>query len=260
VERRLAIPAGTTRQKVIVALALVLASMPAHAAPKGREAKAAFDRGVTAYQKQDYAAASEALRKSFELESDVETLFAWAQAERQQDHCDQAIVLYEKLLALELPDENRRVIADKLDECKALVAVLAPEPERAPEPTTTLDESAPPAPASDSKEASPRWWKDPIGGALAGVGVVGLGVGGYFLLSARNADADAKNATNYFEAEDLNAKAESRGRNGVIASLVGGGLLAGGIVWYATRTGKRSTTVSGWLAPSGGGVTALRRF
>jgi hypothetical protein len=224
--------------------------------PKSR-AKAAFDRGVAAYQKQDYPAAGEALRKSFELETDVETLFAWAQAERQQDHCDQAIVLYEKLLALELPAENRKAIADKLDECKALVAVLAPEPRQAPEPTTTVNESAVTAPASDSKEASPRWWKDPIGGRSPGRRGRAW-PRRIFLLSARNADADAKNATNYFEAEDLNAKAESRGRNGVIASLVGGGLLVGGIVWYATD-GKRGDRLRlaravGWRR------TALRRF
>ncbi|MEO8701513.1 MAG: hypothetical protein ABI867_15810, partial [Kofleriaceae bacterium] len=122
----------------LVAL-LVIAPSTLVAAPKGKPAKAAFDRGVAAYTRRDWPAAADALAKSYELEPDVETLFAWAQAERQQDHCDKAIELYDKLLDQKLPEANRKVIVTKSDECKAIIAATKPPP--APEPPPT------PAPA-----------------------------------------------------------------------------------------------------------------
>ena len=254
-ERRLAVHARTSRQKVMaVATALLFASAPVHAAPKGADAKLAFDRGVAAYQAKDYPGASAALGKSFALEPDVETLYAWAQAERQQEHCDKAIELYNKILTFDLPDENKQVVRDKLDECKGIIAAQKPvvEPAKPAEPNII----EPPKPAPEGR----TWWKDPIGGGLVVAGVVGLGVGGYFLRSASQADGDAKQSTNYFETERLNDKAESHGRNGVIAGITGGVLLVGGIVWYATRGKQERTALTGWIAPSGGGLAALGRF
>ncbi|MDQ3366993.1 MAG: hypothetical protein M3680_16340, partial [Myxococcota bacterium] len=130
-ERRLAVHARSTRHALTacVAIGALFASAPALAAPRSKGAKAAFDRGVAAYEQSDYAGAARALRQSFDLEPDVETLFAWAQAERQQDRCDNAIALYNKLLAFDLPAENRQVVLTKLDECTAIIAAAAPPAE-----------------------------------------------------------------------------------------------------------------------------------
>ncbi|MEP6859918.1 MAG: hypothetical protein ABJE66_04820 [Deltaproteobacteria bacterium] len=100
---------------------LLLAAAPAAAAPKGRAAKAQFDKGVAAYGKSDFATASLAFGKSYALEVDVETLFAWAQAERKQGHCDKATELYHQLLATKLPAENKAVVQGQLDECKKIL-------------------------------------------------------------------------------------------------------------------------------------------
>jgi hypothetical protein len=100
---------------------LLLAAAPATAAPKGRAAKAQFDKGVAAYGKSDFATASLAFGKSYALEVDVETLFAWAQAERKQGHCDKATELYHQLLATKLPAENKAVVQGQLDECKKIL-------------------------------------------------------------------------------------------------------------------------------------------
>ncbi|MEO8703735.1 MAG: hypothetical protein ABI867_27035, partial [Kofleriaceae bacterium] len=151
-------------------------------------------------------------------------------------------------------------------ECKAIIAATKPPP--APEPPPTPEPAKPnrveepvivakPAPAHGSP-----WWKDPIGDGLVGVGLIALGTGGYFLMSASSASSDAKASTNYFETERLNDKADSQGKKGVIASVVGGALILGGIVRYATRSGgnRETTTVSGWITPDSGGITALGRF
>jgi tetratricopeptide (TPR) repeat protein len=276
-ERRLAVHAGA-RKKVTAWLARgviaagVLAATTATAAPRKRDAKAAFDRGVAAYQKGDFAVAIEALGASFKLEADAETLFAWAQSERQLEHCDKAIELFGKLLELDMPAENRKAVQSKIEECKVIVAAQKPrQPERTPEKTP---EKTPPGPEITPPDPGPKvvvtphgpegrsaWWKDPIGDALVIAGVAGLGVGGYFLYSGHKAEQDSHD--NIADFADLNARAEKHGRNGVIASAVGGVLLVGGIVRYATRGGggkTELTSITGWLAPSGGGLAAFGRF
>ena len=81
-ERRLAVLA---RAAVIAASSLFAST--ASAVPKGTEARAAFDKGVAAYKKADYVGASDALGRSFTLEADADTLYAWAQTERKRSLC-----------------------------------------------------------------------------------------------------------------------------------------------------------------------------
>lgn len=280
---RLAVHAGSPARPKVTAWVATLAALalasPAAAAPKGARAKKEFDRGVTAYQKQNYAAASEALAASFKLEADPETLFAWAQSERQLEHCDKSMELFTKLLDFNLPAENKKVIQEKIDECKALTApkppspveqptapaekpapAKRPEPPAAPGPTEAAGRS--PAERPPAGPTSTPWWKDPIGDVLVVAGVAGLGVGGYFLMSARQAEQDSKQSDTIFK--DKDALAEKNGKIGVIAAGVGGVLIVGGIVRYATRGGgggnQERTALTGWVAPDGGGIAAAGRF
>jgi tetratricopeptide (TPR) repeat protein len=251
----------------VAVLAIALAFAPqAAASPKGAQAKAAFDRGVVAYQKGEFAAAADALGTSFKLEPDVETLFAWAQAERQLENCEKSIELFNKLLGFDLPTENKKVVQGKIDECKAIIAAKQPkDPVPTPAPVKPVED--PPQvvkPLPDDPPTTPGrspWWKDPIGDGLVGLGVVGLGVGGYFLISARQAEQESrKNIDKFQENDDL---AQSRGKIGVISTIAGGVLVVGGIVRYATRGGgggQERRTVTGWLTPDGGGIAAFGRF
>jgi tetratricopeptide (TPR) repeat protein len=262
--RRLTVLAGAPGRQALIALVVVAFAWSSHAlaAPKDPKARAAFDQGIAAYQKQNYAGAAEAFGRSHGLEPDVETLFAWAQSERQQEHCEKAIELYNKLLEAKLPDENKLVVTEKLGECKKIIAAKQP-----PKPDPVPDKPVPDKPVPDKVVPDPKpksggrsRLKDPLGGVLVGFGAIGLGVGGYFLMSGSKANTDAKDADNYVDAEKLTDKAKSHGRIGVISTAVGGALLVGGIVRYATRSKERRTTISGWLAPSSGGVVALARF
>jgi len=149
---------------LMLAAALVSAASPAAAKPKRRDAKLAFDRGVAAYKSNRFVAASAALAKSFELERDVDTLFAWAQSERKLDHCDKAIELYEKLLAFDLPEANREAVDVKLAECRSVAAESPPrvaarvEPRRV-EPARVEPVRAEPArvePRAEPARAEPR--------------------------------------------------------------------------------------------------------
>lgn len=248
-------PMHAVRVRAALVSAIVLAASPVLGAPKSHDARAQFDRGVAAYTKGDYAAAAEALGASFVLESDAETLFAWAQTERKLGHCERAIELYTKLLAMDLPAENKQAIEVQIDECKA---VLAEEQQR--EPAPVVAPAPPPEPAPVAHDDARAWWKDPVGGALVGAGVVGVGLGTVFLVQGRNADADKDRATTYPEYVRLSDRAESRGRLGVIGLAAGGALVAGGIIWYLTRKPAAERTLTTLVLPSGGGVALSGRF
>lgn len=269
-ERRLAIHAGphqpvTTAARQVarrasagVLATLVLASGTTMAAPGGAEARAEFDRGVAAYSSGDYAQAASALGASYALEADEETLFAWAQAERRLDHCDKAVELYTKLLEYDLPEVNKLAIGVQIEECNDILAKRPPATTNPVEPPPPTEAPAPAPPPPAERRA---WWKDPIGGALVGAGAVGLVAGTVLLVQGNSADTDKESATTYDEYRTLADRAESRGRLGVIAMVAGGALVTGGVVWYATRKPRsEERTLSGWIAPSGGGLVLGGRF
>lgn len=288
-ERRLAVHAGgnpqaltQSRRAVWAAIAVLALAGVAEAKPRRRDARAAYDRGVTAYEKGNYIAAAESLGKSFELERDVDTLFAWAQSERQLERCDKAIELYERLLTFKLPPANKSAVAIKLDECRVILAqqrpaeppAIAAEPPRpaetppvpiapapTPSPVAAAPLATPPALPPEQPSSSSAWYKDPIALGLLGTGVAATGVGAALLLSARSLDRDADEADDYPQAVSLSDKAKSRGTVGMITAGAGGALIVGGIVWIVThRNTTERSTITGWVAPTGGGLAVTGGF
>jgi tetratricopeptide (TPR) repeat protein len=255
-ERRLAVHARAYRQALI---ALVVASAPALAAPNGGAAKKQFDKGVKAYTGGDFAAAADAMSKSYELEKDPETLFAWAQAERKLESCDKAIELYNELLVYDLPAENKQVIETQIGECKQILAAKAPPVEPPPKEPEPPPAAAPPVETPPPHESGRAWWKDPVGDGLVLVGIGGLVAGGVKLASAASADSDKSNATSYADFKRFSDKATSDGKVGVIAAGAGGALVVLGVIWYATHR-EHEHTVTGWLGPSGGGLAIAGGF
>jgi hypothetical protein len=274
--------AGTTlmRGSAIWAALVIFGTTTAVAAPKGRAAKTAYERGLSALKKGDHVAASTLFAQSYKLEQNVDTLLMWAQAERQQDKCEVAVELYNKIIDLDIPITRKEVAAAKSDECLAILAKKpkpAPDPKPSPPPIKPMQE---PLPAIDTKaerepaptvtanpfvpperapQAGTPWWKDPLGDTLLVTGVVAVGVGGYFLYSASQAEDRSKARYDHFIEE--RDKAESHGRIGIIASIAGGTLIVGSIVRYATRSsGSESANLTGWMTSDGGGIAALRRF
>ncbi|HEY5922879.1 MAG TPA: hypothetical protein VIV11_14470 [Kofleriaceae bacterium] len=285
-------------KRISMLVALLVTATTAHAAPKGQAARAQFDKGVTAYTKGDYAAAAEALGASFVLEADVETLFAWAQTERKLGHCDRASELYRKLLGMNLPAENKEAIQVQINECKVIIAdqkkaaktapkpdpKVAPKPEPkvapkpdpkvAPKPVEAKPVEPTPVPVQPTPEPAPTevlpvepvqaegrvWWKDPIGGAVVGAGVVGLGLGIVFLVQGSAAESDKATAMSYPEYESLANRAESRGRLGVISLVAGSALIACGVVRYVTLKPSKETQVTTLALPGGGGLALSGRF
>jgi hypothetical protein len=285
--RRLAVLAGPHRQALIALLAM---SAPVLAAPKSRAAKVQFDKGVAAYKKSDFVSASLAFDRSLALEVDLETLFAYAQAERKQGHCAKASELYVKLLAMKMPAENKTVVKDQLDQCKRILAddkaqadavkVEAARAEQA-RAEAARAEPAPPvvAPPEAPEPAAPvhliethaeptpvavthPWYTDPAGDTLVVLGLAGLAAGAALFVSAHSAEAQSKTALDYDHFQALDDKAAARGLYGVIATSAGAALVIGGVIRYATRssTTTESTVLTGWASPTGGGLALTGGF
>jgi hypothetical protein len=261
---------------MFAALAAVASS--ADARPKRKDARVAFDRGVTAYKKGNYPAAVEALAKSFAIEGDVETLFAWAQAERKLERCDNALELYEKLLTFELSAANKEAVNGQVAECKAqLAAEHKAEPPPSEPPVPPVTPATPPTPGGETSplvgsqlpSEPPRpdtpphraWYKNPVVLGLTGSGLIAAGVGGGFLLSAQSADGKIKDAKTYSDFQSLVDTAKSHGQIGLITIGVGGALVVSGVVWaIVTRDSSEQHVMTGWLAPGGGGLALAGWF
>ena len=269
-ERRFAVHARAHRQALVVAAVVLAGSAPAGAAPKTPKAKAAFTAGVKAYQKGNYGTAAKQLERSFALERDVETLFAWAQTERQLDHCDKATELYDKILTFDLPAENKAAVQAKRGECKALLDAMKPPSE--PTPAPVVEPVTPVTPARVQPEpvvvpepqAEGAWWKDPVGLTAIGLGFVGSGIGAYYLVTGNAAHTKMVSFDGNDRAQYLHyqAEADTDGKRGVVATALGGGLIAIGIIWFATHRTHHDegAVVSGWIAPGTSGLALSGRF
>jgi serine/threonine-protein kinase len=132
--------------------------------------------------------------------------------------------------------------------------IPAPVPESAPAPAP---ESAPP-----SDPASTRRW---IGVGVAVAGVVGVGLGTVFGLSAKS-KLDQSNQDNHCDKADtcdptglaLRHDASSAATLSTVMFVVGGVALTGGAVLYFTAP-RPTTTVGLAIAPAPGGGAALLR-
>ncbi len=281
-EHGLALPSGAAcdeeaaplkRAVALFAALAVTASTPTLtlAAPRTKAAKAAFTRGVAAYQRDDWEKAAAALEQSFALEEDVETLYAWAQAVRQLEDCEKASELYRKLLKFELPDENKEVIREKLEECREILHPSFQDPDADPDLGTGRRPGEEVAEETPAPRLTPRrtaWYTDVLGDTLLGAGSLAVLVGGGFLLSGYRADT-ATSAT-YDEFVENNDRAESHGMIGSGALTLGVVLVGAAVIRYATRSGLApakarreggaSASLAPWWSPGAGGLTAMGRF
>src|SRR5262249_46435245 len=158
-----------------------------------------------------------------------------------------AVELYTSLLARDLGAENRREITEDIAACNATRAKQKSQQEP----------SSPPAAAGEPR----AWWKDPVGGVLVGAGLASGIAGTVFLVQAHNAKQDGATAATYTEYVTLYNRAKARGQLGVVTTAAGCTLVIVGAAWYALREQPRTTTtVTGWIDSSGGGVGVAGAF
>lgn len=227
---------------MIAHLLLVATLSPA---PVQRSVEQIADDAEAAFEAKRYAEAAAGFAEAFARQPHPGYLYAQAQAERFGGNCRDAIEHYREFIALSPGEGPTRNAERNIGECEKTLALetkpdpeppspaVAPEPELEP-PPDRVDTPPPPKPRP--------WYRDPWGGTLVGLGVVGLAVGGGLY---GQAVADEKAAAN---ADDVDAyghrieRASTLSRAGIAMFAVGGALTVAGIIRWSVLAARGRET------------------
>jgi tetratricopeptide (TPR) repeat protein len=252
--------------------ALALATAPVEVVSDA-EAKRLVSAAKQAFAAGDYADAAEKLEAAYLIEPVPTLLYPWAQAERSRGNCRTAIDLYRRFIdsdpgetiaaqAAENIERCEEQLAEEVDEDLMVIdedadedivdAVLAE-----PEPLVTSE----PEPTSTPQDDLRPWYRDPVGGALFGAGLVGVGVGLGLYGGASSVAKSVADEDSHQGYADRRRRAGALRTGSVVVVSLGSALLVGAVVRYGLQSRKaKQTELTGWIDGSGGGLSWTGRF
>ncbi len=233
-----------------------VAAAPAEdAGPTDAQARARLAAGMEKFDAGRFEEAKREFQASFERERNPLSLWGLAQATNKVDGCRKSVKLYREFS--EMVDEGSAAYDVALEAIAECADELAREGETVePEPDPDIDEPLPDDPAPPMRP----WHRDPLGGALVGVGAAGVAIGIGLLAAAaveRNNPCDQYDC---FQAQRL--RMDRFTIAGAVVLGVGGALLVGGVVrWAVLGKRQRARASAGpLLLPRSAGVSVLGRF
>jgi tetratricopeptide (TPR) repeat protein len=222
-----------------------------------------------------YDEASRELERAHALDPKPHLLFGRSVAERHAGRCEIALALLERFLASgpAPPDE-----AEARREMRAC-GVESPEPTSSTTAQPSPDEATAPPPVvaavtdnpvlgPSGGQAEPKWrpdawYRDPWGGAMVALGLVGIGLGGGFAAQAMNGARGADNAPDADAYLERMRRAQMHEAVSITGFSVGGALVLGGVIrWIvvARRARARGTASHLSLDALGSSVVLRARF
>lgn len=221
-------PTAFSRWALAVVVVLLVASPRTARAQDGDdkaadEAAEIVERALQLYQDGRFAEAARKFEAAYALSANPGFLYSWAQAERMDGHCEQAVRLYQRFLDSEPSLADRNAATYGIEQCGVEVDKLEPK---------TPPSAVEPEPATPRPSATRPWYGDAIGVGLLTAGVVSLGIGGGSYLWAR-ADLDAADSSESFGDHDELVQRAGRKRTiAVVATAVGSGLVVASLARY----------------------------
>ena len=175
---------------------------------------------------------SEALREfqaGYALTPRPEFLLNLGQVYRKLGDPRAAIGMFEKfLLSTTEGDPRRSAVADVLKQLHTEASAQASAAPPAPPTPSVATEVRVAAPAPPRR----RWYRDWLGGTLGGIGLAGIAVGAGLFAQANGTIGDSQlDIDHYARAKD----AVPQRTAGVVVLAVGGALVLGSIIRYATH-------------------------
>ena len=267
--------------KHFITLLLLLAPATALADAKA-DAKMHIEKATAFHSEGKYKEALEQLTLAYALDPKPELLYAIGQVHVQLGNCPQAISFYERFLATK-PDKGPAGAAkEAIKTCKNAPPSVEPKPDPKPDPVvepkpdpkpdpvpppiadneTPLPQSRQqPQPETPTPTGKKPFYKDLLGDALVGGGVVAGVLGVVFYTQMNKKLDDAEKADTYKEHNDLRDQASSK-RVMSIAFTAGGVVLIGAGVarWMLRDNGERRNKVAVTPTSDGGLITWYGRF
>lgn len=275
-----------TRSLLLAALLLAAPTARAGSRSSADPAKAKLEEGMKLFSEKRYDEAIVVLRQGYAISNKPEFLYAMGQVERIRGNCQGAMLLYRSFLDSKPPASQADAAALQIERCEKLVKAQQkpepvpkvevekpepkpevksePKPEPKPKPAVSLAPSPATAPAaggltapapSDAAQQVERraWYRDGVGDALLGTGVVALGGGGVLFMMGRSTASSAGQSVDNFAKARQNTWQQPAG----VALMGGGGaLIAGSIVRYLIA-GHSSGPSLGAAPTAGGGAVVL---
>ena len=224
-------------------------------------AQSAYEEGRKHYDLREWDQAISKFKEAYRLRADAPSLFNIAQAYRLKGDCREAVSFY-KTYVRNFPSEKGADKAQKfvaeLGDCKDQAPAeptATPPPVVTPPPVTTEPPvTSTPSPAPVDAPSSTGRGLRLAGVATGAVGLVALGAGVYFGLSARGKQSDLEDGGVWDPA--LYEDGQSADRNAKIFLGVGGAAVIGGAVLYylGVRAGSEAQVA---VVPRGDGATMV---
>ena len=190
----------------------------------------------------DFVGVAQEYAREYERTGDPALLFGQAQALRRAGDCTSAIEVFERYVATDPPDADEAAASEAMQACREIVDASDPPP---PEPTPPRPE---PEPEPPPRPPPRRWYADPAGGALVGIGGVlaatGAGLfGGAYARQREQPESEA-------DLEDRTRVTRALWGSGLALLVTGGvAMVAGAIRWgVVARKNER-------IEASAGGIT-----
>ncbi len=260
------------RQTILCVGLLALLASPAALLAAPSSAPELYAEGLKLYAQEDYAQAAKVLESSYLLDEKQSTLFAWAQAERLQQHCDKASELFEKYI-------SKGEEAKQLKAAFQLIKQCAPPedktvPKEPPQFTSTgLDGSGQDTGIEKIESRPPRLSPQPSHVPLyrrwqvfAGGSLLAIAGGSYLGLRAQSLANDAELLPDGSEFSTVQ-KLEDRAKNRALLaniSFAGAGLLGVAAVWMfltpSERPDKNKVSITPSIRANEVGLLWSRRF
>ncbi len=257
-------------RRAVVAAVVVAFTALAHAQPKDpAAAQAAFAEGQQRYAAGEYLIAADKFEAAYALDPDPVYLFNSAQAYRFGNACAKAVTTYQKFLdaAPQAPNVAKvRQYMTQSEDCARQQAAAQRPPPPVPDPTVTPRPS-PPTHGSHGAN-NPGRTKRLAGLGLGGVGVVVLGVAGYFSYKSFDYASQREELCNGCmwsgaltqQQNRLNSDGETAETVARINLVVGGVALLGGVGLYLWGRSDAAEHPTVTVIPTGTGAMAVGNF
>lgn len=221
----------------------------AHSDNKTRAADL-YKRSADAYLHGDFAQAITLLDEAYALDPQPVLVYNQARAHEGLGHVDEAIALYERYLSEEPSSPDRGAIEQRLstlhkqkeereriEKEKADVDAKRAQQQRQQRDLEKREHEMKTAPEPRNRSVLPY--------VVGGVGAAGLVTGTVFGILALGKEDNGNRASSLREATDAQDTGQAFATVSNVSFIVGGVLLAGGVVWWIVDGGLRGNATAG---------------